>query len=397
MRERDPKDIIRDVLEPGEELLWYGAPNIEAGSEGGRRGGGLPFFVVLAAVVGLAWYQTAATGMPALEAFRAVIESNPMFLYGVAGILGFIALSRIFGFDANGRLQRHFAKHAYGLTDRRVIVIEGKDVTTFAGDQLDQPRVVARASGYDDVIFGSRRTSSGSDGRTRDPIQLERRTIGFKAIPNAEEMKTRLIEWIEGEIRESAQEVADFVEAQSEGGDTGFASMAGTATLRQPDSGMTIDYPDEWSVQVRKKKKPFGKTFLDREKWGSPSEILDWNYVQIEGPSGCGVDAEVFETPMLADFDTMANGKLAALAGELIDSDPMVEQNGMRGFTVARRSAVQANAATSTAGPASVVTPFRHTVLHDGRYQVAITSKWPEASPELAAAVDLVVRSVRLG
>ena len=69
----------------------------------------------------------------------------------------------------------------------------------------------------------------------------------------------------------------------------------------------------------------------------------------------------------------------------------------MRGFRVTRRNDVQANQVTGTVGNASVVTPFRTTVLHDGRYQVTLISKWPERSPELAAAVDLVVRSARLG
>ena len=396
MRERDPKDMVRDVLEPGEELLWYGGPDIEAGAEGGRRGGAAGFLVVLAGVVGLTYYQTNRMGMSVGETFRLILANNPMALYGLAAVFALLIAARVFGFDSRGRLRRHFAKHAYGLTDRRVIVVEGKSVTSFRGDQLDQPRVVERANGYDDVIFGTRRVGAGTDGRTRDPIRLEQRTIGFKAIPNAEEIRGRLVEWIEGEIAESAESVTDFVESQAEGTSIGFAAKAGTNTVRHAGSGMTIDYPDEWSVQVRKKKKPFGKTFLDSEKWKELHESHDWTLIRLEGPLGCTVDAEVFETPPTAEYDSMVNSRLASLMGEVIDSDPMYEQNGLRGFTVARRSPVQANAATGTAGIASVVTPFRYTVLHDGRYQITLISKWPENSPELSAAVDLVVRSARL-
>jgi len=396
VRERDPKDMVRDVLEPGEELLWFGGPDIEAGAEGGRRGGVAGFFVVLAGVVGLTYYQTNQLGMSIGETFRTILANNPAALYGLAGVVVFLIAARAFGFDSRGRLRRHFAKHAYGLTDRRVIVIEGKSVSTFAPDNLDQPRVVRRANGYDDVVFGTRRVGSGSDGRTRDPIRLESRTIGFKAIPDAEEMRVRLVEWIAGEIAESAESVTDFIESQAEGESIGFAARAGTKTIRHADSGLTIEYPEEWSVKVRKKKKPFGKTFLDSEKWKEPHDSYDWTLVRVEGPLGCAVDAEVFETPPTAEYDSMVNSRLASLAGEMIDADPMYEQNGLRGFTVARRSPVQANATTGTAGAASVVTPFRYTVLHDGRYQITLISKWPEDSPELSAAVDLVVRSARL-
>lgn len=395
VRDRDPKDMVRDVLEPGEELLWYGAPNVEAGAEGRARGSSVPFFVMFAAVVGLFVFQSREPGVPLVETLRFLVVENPAFLFGIAAVFGFFVVMRLVGMDPRSRLRRHFSKHAYGLTDRRVIVIEGKTVTTFAGDELDQPRVVERANGYDDVIFGTRRTGT-SNGRTTDPIQRERRTIGFKAVPNAGEMKARLDGWIVGEIRESAEAVTDFIEAQADGASVGFAASAATATVRHPDSGMIVEYPEEWSLKVRKKKKPFGKTFLDMEKWKEPGELHDWTALRLEGPMGCAVDAEVFETPQLADYDSMANSRLASLAGELIDGDPMYEQNGLRGFTVARRTPVQANASTGTSGPASVVTPFRHTVLHDGRYQITVTSKWPEASPELAQAVDLVVRSVRL-
>lgn len=396
MRTRDPKDMVRDVLEAGEELLWYGSPHIEAGAEGRRRGGAAGFFVVLAGVLGLTYYQTQQLGVPVLETIRMILDANPMALYGAGGVMAFVIAARFLGFDGQSRLKRHFAGHAYGLTDRRVIVIEGKAVTTFAGGELDRPIVVERANGYDDVIFGRRRIKTGGDSQTRDAVQLERRTIGFKAIPNAEEMRVRLVEWIAGEIAESAESVTDFIESQADSEPIGFAAQLGTNTVRHADSGLTIEYPEEWSVRVRKKKKPFGKTFLDSEKWKDLRESYDWTLVRIEGPLGCTVDAEVFETPPTAEYDSMVNSRLASLAGELIDSDPMYEQNGLRGFTVARRSPVQANATTGTAGVPSVVTPLRYTVLHDGRYQITLISKWPEQSPELSAAVDLVVRSARL-
>jgi hypothetical protein len=339
--------------------------------------------------------QSREMGLTVRELAGTLLERAPMLPYAFALIFAFPIVLRLLKLDNRSRLRRYFEGLTFGITDRRVLVIDGDHVQSFAGEELDRPRVIERAGGYGDVIFG-RNPSSGSTSRQRDPVRQERDRVGFKGLPNPEEIRDRLEEWIAGELQESADTVSDFIEAKENDERPTFATPEGMATLRHPATGMTVDYPDQWSVKVRKKKKPLGKTFLDRERWGAPSEIADWNFVRIEGPSGCTVDAEIFETPMLASYESMAHGVLASLAGEVIDSDPDYSQHGMQGFEVTRRSPVRVNQSTGSVGDASVVTPLRHTVLHDGRYQLSLVSRWPERSRELAAAVDLVVRSARL-
>ncbi len=98
--------------------------------------------------------------------------------------------------------------------------------------------------------------SSDNSSDNEDPVARARRSVGFKALPNAEEVRVWLEQWIAGELEEAANAVSDFLEAQ----------------------------------------------------------------------------------------------------------------HGMNGFVVTRRSTLQSNASTGTGGATSVVTAFRHMVLHDGRY-----------------------------
>jgi len=394
---RNPEHVVQSVLEPGERIIWCGRPNVEAAVGGSRRGRG-PFVTIgiLALVAGVGVYQAGEIGIAPADLIDELRNRVPGFFYIMGGMVLLPIVLRALKLDGRSRVRRHFENLTYGVTDQRVLVIEKDMVLAFAGDELDRPRVVDRQNGYGDVIFARQRTSSGTTSRNQDPVSRVRQSVGFKALPNPEEVRDRLIEWIAGELQEAADEVSDFLEAQYDESPSSFATPSGVATLRHPETGMTIDYPDTWSVQVRKKKKPFGKTFLDSEKWKSLRDSTDWNMVRIEGPSGCVVDAEIFETPILATYDSLANSTLASLMGELVDSDPVYEQHGMSGFTVTRRSPLQSNTSTGTVGAASVVTPFRYTVLHDDRYQMVLLSKWPEASPELTGAVDLVVRSARM-
>jgi hypothetical protein len=394
---RDPKEVVRSVLEPGERMIWCGRPDVEVVmATAPRRSGSFVFIIVLAMGAGFAVFQAREFGIEPADLLDLIRARVPSFLYILGGMVLLPIALRVFKLDRWSRYRQHFENLTYGVTDRRVLIIEKDSVLAFAGDELDRPRVEERAGGYGDVIFGRMPESSDNSSGNKDPVARARRSVGFKALPNAEEVRVRLEQWIAGELEESANAVSDFLEAQHDPAPSAFATPEGMATLRHSSTRMKIDYPDEWAVQVRKKKKPFGKTFLDREKWGTPGDVADWNMLRIEGPSGCSIDAEIFETPMLASYDSLATSKLAALMGELVDSDSEYTQHGMNGFTVTRRSTFQPNTSTGTVGAASVVTPFRYTVLHDGRYQVMVLSKWPERSPELTSAVDFVVRSLRI-
>lgn len=394
MAYRNPREIAEQHVEPGERVLWAGAPDVEAAVASFRRG--VPALAGLVVLLGGGWFAARTVGVHPVDGLRMLWSAQPMALVVAGGALLLPWILRAVKLDNRSRYRRHFENLTYAVTDRRLLVIEKDDVLGFEPQELNQPTVVPRGAGFDDVIFATLPYRSSGDSNNRDPIRLERRKVGFKAIPNAEETKKFIERWIAGELAETAATVSDFVESVAEGPEGSAGAAVGARTIRGTEAGLTITCPEAWSVEVRMKKKPFGKTFLDMAKW-KPFERADgWNTVRIEGPHGCEVVAEVFETPPLADYDSLANSRLAALAGELIDADPAVERDGLRGFFVTRRSPVQISGRTGTSGVAAVATPFRTTVLHDGRRQLAIHSRWPEDSPELAAAVEAVVASIRL-
>lgn len=98
-----------------------------------------------------------------------------------------------------------------------------------------------------------------------------------------------------------------------------------------------MNAPEAWQIQVRQKRKPQGKMFIDKELWKEAATTEPWNFVKIEGPSLCKIEVEVFETTSTTTFDKLANSKLAdSIAGIVIDSQPACEINGVRGFSVTR-------------------------------------------------------------
>jgi hypothetical protein len=85
-----------------------------------------------------------------------------------------------------------------------------------------------------------------------------------------------------------------------------------------------------------------------------------------------------------------------SIAGEVVESEPDIEINGVRGYFVTRRRELMLDSVTNKAGYAAIDAPERRTVLHDGRRQVYVLSSWPERSSQLRCAVDAVVNSIEL-
>jgi len=248
-------------------------------------------------------------------------------------------------------------------------------------------------------VFGRR---YHSEARIRDTVLRERLVIAFKALPSAEAqaMEARILEWLEAHKAAAAA-----VAAPEQRPDVGPEPDAGTpfpvegGALRHisnPRSGVQVDFPAAWKVEVRAKKKPRGKTFFDRETWIPPEDASDWNVARGTGRMHTSVEVEVFETEPTVTFENMTQGRLARLAGDLVDSSPNLELNGLRGYSVTRRTDIRVDPLPGQATLAATVVLWKHTVLHDGKRQVHIVSTSPEDSPDLERLVENVVRSVRL-
>ena len=269
--------------------------------------------------------------------------------------------------------------------------MEGDKVRSWTAERLGTPHIRKRAPRRADVIFAV----GYSDRGGRDLVARERRKVGFKALPDAEDVKRRIEEWIDSELRRAAEEVAEFVE--SERSTTGSDEAPRARRVENPLLGLRIDFPTEWNVEVRHKKKPQGKFFFDNQDWRSLRDGDHWNLIKIEGPARCLIEVEAFETEPTVTFDKLAHSRVAdATAGKVVESDPDYELNGLRGFFVTRRNELQVDLDVNRANVAAVVAPERLAVLHDGRRQVCVVSTWPEDSPDLKRAVDSVVESIAI-
>ena len=390
------EQVISRVLEPGEKILWSGRPHVEVSMDhfGQRRRRARTVGIPIIVIVTL-WLARDQLGLASLEGVSSLFSENPRMLLAMMVLVVLIALVYVFKVDDRSRLERHIRSLSYAISDRRLLILErDKVVAAYTPEQTRRPSLHKRSPGYSDVIF-DQRSSGEADEVTRDPVARERRQIGFKALPNAQEIKQHIEEWIDDHIRETAREVADFVKAtpsrQRRDLPTGGRRIENLAL------GLKLDAPEEWKVRVRMKKKPQGKIFLDKENWHQESETGAWNLVKIEGPSRCMIEVEVFETMPTVTFDELAHSKLAdSITGKIIESGTDCEINGMRGFYVTRRNDLQMNPDTNSVGIGAVVAPERHTVLHDGQRQIFIVSTWPEDSEDLKRAVEAVVESIEL-
>ena len=394
--QENAENVVSRVLEPGEKILWAGRPHVDPAidhrAQQSRRKKLIAYPIAVAAVI---WI----TGSLPISSPLEILENlpfEPKFLWVLAAPILLILALRIFKLDDTSRLDRHLRSLNYAITNQRLLILEGNKIySAYTPEQTREPFIRERAPGFADVIFDNRSLTGGDGNISADPVFRERRRVGFKSLPDAQEVLQRIVDWVEGYHREAANEVADFVQAPASRQDSG--QPQGAQRIENPTLGLKIDAPEEWLVQVRQKKKPQGKMFLDKEVWQEPSEGNAWNFLKVEGPSHCKIEVEVFETAPTVSFDKLANSKLAdSIAGKVIDSQPDYEINGIRGYSVTRRNDIQVDSRDGRAGIAAVVAPECHTVLHDGKRQIYIISTWPEKSEDLQRAVDAVVESIQI-
>jgi hypothetical protein len=351
--------------------------------------------VVVAGVAGVAFVLRGTLDIVGVTDIVALVRSQPTFLVPIAVVALGPLLARVFNFDNASRLRRYFDSLTYAMTDRRLIIVEKDKIQSFGIEDLAKPRVRERGRRCADVVFGEGRGRSTGGGRG-DVITRERWRTGFKALPDAESVLRRVEAWKESQLGRAEETVAEFTTAIEEA--DGWGTGEGIRRVENQRVGLKLDTPDSWTAEVRQKKKPFGKTFIDSAKWRPLTDASDWNVLRVSGPAGAAVEVEVFETAPTVTFDAIAHSKLAeTFGGKAIASDPAVDINGARGFSVTRRLDAVIRGESSRAQAVDLVMPERRVVLHDGRRQACIVAHWPEDSAELAEAVDLIVRSFRFG
>lgn len=405
-----PESVVSQVIDAAERVLWVGQPDFAAMISHRRRWLWLRLALAPIVLGFTAWFAARMAPAGVSDSARLDDLLQPRFLVPLTVLLLVIPAFALF---TERRFQHWVRSLTYAITDRRLLIIEGERIVDdYAPEQIAQVVVVPRGRHHSDVIFGARRLEGGR--RTRDPVMRERLRVGFKALPDAAAVEAMIESWLAQHLRAAEHETAGESDAARDvrvGGERGVDvngqpaaddaddtddADGGRRPLTHDGSRLRVDFPATWRIQVRFKKKPAGRVFLDREDWRPPEDGRSWNVARAEGPMRCAVEVEVFETAPTVTFESLSRSRAAdGVAGPVVEAQPLVEINSLQGFSVTRRRDVQVDE-RGVATLAGLVIRERHVVLHDGRHQVYVRAVWPEESGALTDAVDAVVRSIRI-
>lgn len=392
--------LLRRIMADDETLIWAARPNIDVilkdrGQSGARSPARMLMLVVV--VGGSFWLLTRYSGveLPATtEDLGKLLESKA--IYPVTAFIGIFILARLIrrlGWDNGSRLKRWLRGQSYGLTNRRLLILSGDSIEHELGpEDFVEPRVQDRGSGYGDVELKVR--SSPGEQRSSN-FQREQLRVAFRAIPNAADVKQRIDDWRREFRRKEEKEAQAFLD-----GAAATAREAGVAgnvrTLRNDTYGVTLSLPDSWHIKVRKRRKPYGKVFVDLERWEKPEERPDWNALKAEEDyfTAFEIHLDHVRKPVMVYQQAKTSALIKALSGEIVESDGNVQRGNFEGFSITRKHVERRpdQIITDRSRPAL----HRWMLLHDGRLQIGMSMMWPENSEPLERAIDKIVESIRV-
>ena len=390
-----PEQILLQVLDPDEQLLWSGAPDVETMTKtmgGGkrRRHWTAPFAIAVLLAVAL-YIAPQALGM-FQDRFGAAWVLVPL------SVLAIWSLGNLFYSNISKRYARSLA---YGITDKRLLILKsGKVELEFPPARVKwvERRDRVGAPGLSDVIWEEHPVRRSGDSRTTNPVTIESAKIGFKAQPNGEELVQRIESWRQGHQEETAREALQFVESRREAGRT--KSDSGGRRIKNPVFGFSIEAPEEWDTEVRRKKLVFGKTGVDwtENKWSTPEASSDWNVLRLKNAVDSTVEIQVHETEPFNTLEAMVSPKLpkSILKNmELVDQESEFAVNGLEGFYLTRLLQGKGES-EMVLGQTSDLTEWyqRQHVLHDGDRQYYILAMWPKEAPDQGEICETIVSTL---
>lgn len=429
-RDREPPEsVVRRVTEPGERIVWCGRPDREALTSEARRmasgprmvGRLLRFgFIALVLLLGVS-YLNGSDPQDTLWLLVAALRAQPLqALMAATALVAFPA----FILWLHRRSARSFIRRAegltYAITDRRLLIVLDDEIEDeLSPEEVRSPSLKERVAGFDDVIL---RRSSGGSSRGESLAARERRTVGFKALPDAEGILHLIQEWRDAHLTASERQVEDFLadhvspsstssgvegaepgtggpgylEATPEGG-----AVAGDAPDPGDDEkritggrhGLAVTIPVEWDAKVRRRGQPFGRVTLDLVRWKDRSELADWNAVQVDGPFGTVVEVHVdaVSEPTL-EYEKTLNSTLGGMmVGEVVESRPDLRRGRFQGWSVTRRHESLADPSKPELDQPGFT---RTTLLHDGVIQLVFQSRWPAGTESMARVVGRIEETV---
>lgn len=396
-----PEQTVTRVLEPGEKIIWTGRPDVELMTGHLRGGAGIRLrgrgILATLALVGATGYLF-MDGQFGFEAPGSMAELRDFILDGpggpllaVAGLLGFALFARAKGWDNTGAYVRWAENQTYAITDRRLLILDGENIAwQFGPEDFGEPRIRERGQHHADIEFREVRL----EGRRGTALNRDRTRIGFKALKNAGEVRRRIEEWRRAHREQEESEVESFLDAPARPGTGGGTDSI--RTIRNEEFGVTVHVPEAWDIEVRRRRKPYGRIFLDRENWKSPETLPDWNVLRARGDFHSAFEIHLDRVKKLVTpYEKALNSSLVnAVAGKVVDSDGGVRRGRFEGYRITRDHVVHGRDQDhkDINRPALV----RQVMLHDGRLQVGIVMLWPKDSEPLRLTVEKILDTLEI-
>ncbi|MFP5467024.1 MAG: hypothetical protein ACLGG8_05780 [Gammaproteobacteria bacterium] len=319
MPETDIADPLQPHLMSTERLAWSqaGSPVVARKAE---RWWGVASAGVLALIV-----TTLAHAEDWVQGFMLPLLFVAVFLVSLAG-------SRVLTRATAGQPGH------YGITDRRVLVLEASGLRAFEPADIGSFEVERHPDGSVDLYWGMR-TGPRLDSRHNQEAQagasmkflMQRRAdrVGLIGLPALEPAHTLL--------RDLLQKHHGLAEA------TAVAPVPGPTndewqTMREPDTGVAIDVPGAWQARVGvvRRSRVLGVRIESPQPRWFDAPGAGWNRLEVR-PGGdeavLQMDLEPPDPP--ADLAAASSDKWSALLNvRLLETHPDVHTQGFSGFGV---------------------------------------------------------------
>ncbi len=381
----DPR--LSAVLEPGETVLWQGAP--KPGSLPGPR----PIIgaaVLLAVGVALA-LALVGSGIPP--------QTRYAFAAACAGLAVIVLVQ---AWLARGSLW------TYAITDRRLVsVMGGRLIRSVSAAQLDRAKLGIRGQ----TVFWFRHLNSRGNSDPENLPGPDGRLIGFHGQTDPQAVLGLIEEWRLGLSRRAAAEADAFVVAMSGTSDADKAAVDGTVAaspvregavrVRLPGTGLSIDVPAAWKMTTRTSYdgplRIFGVTLLPRiirPGTEAPYQTgASWTHLRVTAAPEAGITIAILDRPLETTLDQVVGSAWNQITGSrIIRQDPDIRVPPFTGFGVVR--SLPAGAGLAGIEALSGATMLRQMWLGDRAVSIEVTGYALEGQASVQTAIDAALSSL---
>ena len=213
----------------------------------------------------------------------------------------------------------------------------------------------------------------------------------------------RYNDWLAGAYGAQWREYASQIAEVSAGADEDEPPPEGIRRIRHPETGLTIDVPQDWSAAVSLDEtgplKLFGLTLIKRStregEKRPPGDGGPWNALLVTGAEDAGLHLAILDEPLAMTIqEAEADPWSRRFGPEVLAREPEVEIGGLRGFALTRR--MEAGGTSAPFGKVSAPVSARQVWLGLGDRHLEAVGLARLDQPDMRRAVDAMIASIRL-